>query len=133
MHPFGALLLVALCATAAGTLRLMLANMTPWASYRRTYGAAIDTRELVRRRIGRMAALIVGCDALTDWCAGLLDEGFRGEMECVVAKIFASDGLSFQFAAATMTGMSQEEYAKMMLDGGRSPDGNRYIGEKSDG
>jgi protocatechuate 4,5-dioxygenase alpha chain len=47
-----------------------------------------------------------------------------------LAKIFASDGLSFQYAAATMTGMSQEEYAKMMLDGGRSPDGNRYIGEK---
>ena len=50
-----------------------------------------------------------------------------------LAKIFSSDGLSFQFAAATMTGMTQEEYAQMMLDGGRSPDGNRYIGEKSDG
>ena len=50
-----------------------------------------------------------------------------------LAKIFASDGLSFQYAAASMTGMSQEEYAQMMLDGGRSPDGNRYIGEKKDG
>jgi len=50
-----------------------------------------------------------------------------------LAKIFASDGLSFQYAAATMTGMSQEEYAKMMLEGGRSPDGNRYIGEKKNG
>jgi len=46
-----------------------------------------------------------------------------------LAKIFSSDGLSFQFAAATMTGMSQEEYAQMMLDGGRSPEGNRRIGE----
>jgi protocatechuate 4,5-dioxygenase alpha chain len=46
-----------------------------------------------------------------------------------LAKIFSSDGLSFQYAAATMTGMSQEEYAQMMLDGGRSPEGNRYKGE----
>jgi len=47
-----------------------------------------------------------------------------------LAKIFSSDGLSFQYAAATMTGMSQQAYAQMMLDGGRSPEGNRYIGEK---
>lgn len=39
-----------------------------------------------------------------------------------LAKIFSTDGLSFQFAAATMTGMSQEEYAQMMLSGGRRPD-----------
>jgi len=38
-----------------------------------------------------------------------------------LAKIFATDGKSFQWAAATMTGMSQEDYAKMMLAGGRSP------------
>lgn len=38
-----------------------------------------------------------------------------------LAKIFSSDGLSFQYAAATMTGMSQEEYAQMMLSGGRRP------------
>ena len=39
-----------------------------------------------------------------------------------LAKIFSTDGLSFQHAAATMTGMSQEEYAKMMLSGGRRPE-----------
>ncbi len=82
---------VALCATAAGTMRGMLANMLPWAHYRKTYGAEIASRELVQRRIGRMAALIVGCDALTDWCGWLLDEGYRGEMECIVAKIFGSE------------------------------------------
>jgi protocatechuate 4,5-dioxygenase alpha chain len=38
-----------------------------------------------------------------------------------LAKIFATDGKSFQYAAALMTGMSQEDYAKMMLDGGRRP------------
>ena len=82
---------VALCATAAGTMRVMLANMLPWASFRKTYGAPIATRELVRRRIGRLAALIVGCDALVEWCSGLLDQGYRGEMECIIAKIFGSE------------------------------------------
>ncbi|WP_297367831.1 protocatechuate 4,5-dioxygenase subunit alpha [Acidocella sp.] len=36
-----------------------------------------------------------------------------------LAKIFATDGKSFQYAAALMTGMSQEAYANMMLTGGR--------------
>jgi hypothetical protein len=76
---------------AAGTMRVMMANMLPWAHFRRTYGAAIETRELVRRRIGRLAALIVGCDALVDWCSWLLDLGYRGEMECIIAKIFGSE------------------------------------------
>ena len=42
-----------------------------------------------------------------------------------LAKIFATDEKSFQWAAAKMTGASQEEYAAMMLAGGRSPEGNR--------
>ena len=46
-----------------------------------------------------------------------------------LAKIFATDGKSFQYAAALMTGMSQEAYAKMMRDGGRPPEGNLYKSE----
>jgi protocatechuate 4,5-dioxygenase alpha chain len=46
-----------------------------------------------------------------------------------LAKIFATDGKSFQYAAALMTGMTQEDYAKMMLGGGRSVENNRYKGE----
>ncbi|HEY5304756.1 MAG TPA: protocatechuate 4,5-dioxygenase subunit alpha [Acidimicrobiales bacterium] len=46
-----------------------------------------------------------------------------------LAKIFSSDGVSFQTAAASMTGMSVEEYAQMMLAGGRSPQGVRSIRE----
>jgi protocatechuate 4,5-dioxygenase, alpha chain len=46
-----------------------------------------------------------------------------------LAKIFSTDGKSFQYTAATMTGMTQEAYAAMMLQGGRSPDGNRRVGE----
>jgi alkylation response protein AidB-like acyl-CoA dehydrogenase len=82
---------VSLCATAAGAMRVMLANMIPWAQFRRTYGAAIVSRELVQRRIGRLAALMTGCDAMVAWCSWLLDQGFRGEMECIIAKIFGSE------------------------------------------
>jgi hypothetical protein len=82
---------IALCATAAGTMRLMMANMLPWVHFRKTYGEAIVFRELVRRRLGRLAGLIVACDALVAWCSSLLDMGYRGEMECIVAKIFGSE------------------------------------------
>lgn len=40
-----------------------------------------------------------------------------------LAKVGATDGKSFQYLAASMTGMTQEEYAKMMLAGGRSAHG----------
>jgi protocatechuate 4,5-dioxygenase alpha chain len=46
-----------------------------------------------------------------------------------LAKLGATDGRSFQYMAASMTGMSQEDYAAMMLAGGRSIEGNRKIGE----
>jgi protocatechuate 4,5-dioxygenase alpha chain len=46
-----------------------------------------------------------------------------------LAKIGATDGRSFQQMAASMTGMSEEEYRAMMLGGGRSPEGNRVLGE----
>jgi len=47
-----------------------------------------------------------------------------------LAKIFSSDGKSFQYAAASMTGMTQEAYAAMMLSGGRSPEGWRDNGDR---
>ena len=46
-----------------------------------------------------------------------------------LAKLFSTDGKSFQYTAASMTGMTQEAYATMMLQGGRSPEGNRRVGE----
>ncbi len=82
---------VALCANAAGSMRIMAASMIPWAHKRETYGQPIVTRELVQRRLGRLAGLIVACDALVAWTSRLLDEGYRGEMECIVAKIFGSE------------------------------------------
>jgi len=44
-----------------------------------------------------------------------------------LAKIFATDGLSYVQAVSTMTGMSVEDYQQMMLNGGRSPDGWRSL------
>jgi protocatechuate 4,5-dioxygenase alpha chain len=41
------------------------------------------------------------------------------------AKLGATDGHSFQHMAAVMTGSTQDDYAKMMLAGGRSVEGNR--------
>jgi protocatechuate 4,5-dioxygenase alpha chain len=46
------------------------------------------------------------------------------------SKLGACDGLSFQQLAAKMTGSTQQEYAQMMINGGRSVEGNR---SKSDG
>jgi protocatechuate 4,5-dioxygenase alpha chain len=46
-----------------------------------------------------------------------------------LAKIGATDGKSFQYLAASMTGLTQEEYAKMMLAGGRSAHGQLPEGE----
>jgi protocatechuate 4,5-dioxygenase, alpha chain len=48
-----------------------------------------------------------------------------------LAKIFSTDGISFQDAASTMTGMTVEEYRQMMLGGGRSIRGNRYKGDSN--
>jgi protocatechuate 4,5-dioxygenase alpha chain len=41
------------------------------------------------------------------------------------AKLGATDGHSFQHLAAVMTGASQQDYANMMLGGGRNVEGNR--------
>jgi protocatechuate 4,5-dioxygenase, alpha chain len=47
-----------------------------------------------------------------------------------LAKIGATLGKSFQQMAGSMTGMSEEEYREMMIKGGRSVEGNRFIGEE---
>ncbi len=49
-----------------------------------------------------------------------------------LAKIGATDGRSFQQMAGSMTGMTEEEYRDMMIKGGRSIEGNRYLGENGD-
>ncbi len=82
---------LALCAAASGSMRVMLASILPWAEFRRTYGAPIASRELVKRRLARLAGLIAGSDALVAWGSWLIDQGYRGELECIIAKIFGSE------------------------------------------
>ena len=49
-----------------------------------------------------------------------------------LAKVGATDGKSFQQMAGSMTGMTEEQYRDMMVKGGRSAEGNRYLGEDGD-
>jgi protocatechuate 4,5-dioxygenase, alpha chain len=47
-----------------------------------------------------------------------------------LAKLGATHGRSFQYMAASMTGLSQEQYLAMMIAGGRSVQGNMYTNKK---
>ena len=49
------------------------------------------------------------------------------------AKLFFTDEQSFEIGAASMTGMTPEDYREMMLSGGRSIEGNLYREENDDG
>jgi 2-pyrone-4,6-dicarboxylate lactonase len=60
-----------------------------------------------------------------DWNAAIAEGGNI----YFLSKIFATDGTSFPVAVSTMVGMSPEDYAAMMLAGGRSPEGQRSIRE----
>lgn len=82
---------LALCAASSSGMKSMLANMVPWSQFRETYGNAIIKRELVKRRIAKTAGLIAGAEALYNWGSWLLDQGYRGELECILAKIFGSE------------------------------------------
>ena len=45
------------------------------------------------------------------------------------SKLAAFDGIVFQDLAAMMSHMSRDDYRKMMVDGGRPIEGNRYKSE----
>ena len=82
---------ISLCANASGCMKMMLESMIPWAHYRTTYGQPIKNRELVQNRIGKLAGYILSSDALVAWCSSLIDSGYRGELECIIAKTFGSE------------------------------------------
>jgi len=62
-----------------------------------------------------------------DWNM-LLELG--GVVYCL-AKLAFTDQHSYQYMAAQMTGMTEQEYVDMMLAGGRSPDGWRSRSEQN--
>ena len=47
-----------------------------------------------------------------------------------MSKLGATLGRSFQYMAGAMSGVTQEEYAQMMIAGGRPVDGNRSRSER---
>ncbi len=61
-----------------------------------------------------------------NWCIRL------GGNIYFLAKLGATHGKSFQQMAGSMTGMTEDEYRAMMVAGGRSVQGNRYVGEDGD-
>ena len=68
----------------------------------------------------------------------ILDRDWNGMLSLggniyYTAKLAATDGITFQDLAATMTGMDRDAYRKMMVDGGRPIDGNRSKSEWNDG
>ena len=70
----------------------MLASILPWARFRRTYGEAIENARAgppPRGPAGRPDRRLRR--ARPSGAAWLLDEGYRGEMECIIAKIFGSE------------------------------------------
>lgn len=48
-----------------------------------------------------------------------------------LSKIFSSDHIAYVSAVSTMTGMTEEDYKQMMLNGGRSPEGWLHDPEKA--
>src|SRR5258707_4726487 len=63
---------------------------------------------------------------------GVLDRDYNAVLDLggniyFLAKIFATDGLSYLQAVSTMTGMGVEDYQQMVVSGGGSPEGLRSV------
>ncbi len=69
---------------------------------------------------------------------GVLDRDLNGLISLggnvyMLAKIGASEGLTYLEIVSSMTDMTTEEYREMMMSGGRSIEGNRYTHEWESG
>lgn len=77
-------------------------------------------------------AYLAGWSLSDEQRQAVLDRDYNSLLELggniyYLSKIFSTDGISFAEAVSTMTDMSFPEYREMMLNGGRSPEGNRSI------
>ena len=64
----------------------------------------------------------------------VIDRDWNGLLELCgniyyTSKLAAYDGINFQDLAGLMTGMGRDAYRKMMIEGGRPIEGNRYVSE----
>ena len=80
-------------ANAAGVIRHDLAKVLPWTEKRESLGKMLKEHQLVQARLGSMAARIVMCDALNEWCASILAQGFRGEIEGIITKVQGAEAI----------------------------------------
>lgn len=76
-------------------------------------------------------------DMTEDQKQGVLDRDFNRMLDLggniyFIAKIGASDGLSYVEIVSSMTENNADDHKAMMVSGGRSPEGNRYQSEWAD-
>ena len=104
------------------------ANVFPPAELGRRVGWGMTSKVLVSALFGFVVGDHAGAVMARDlnWCMR------TGGNIYFLAKIGATDGKSFQQMAGSMTGMTEDEYRDMMVNGGRSVEGNRRIGEHGD-
>jgi hypothetical protein len=74
-------------------MRRILASEIPWVGFRETFGEKLHTREYIRYLMALQAAYIVGAEALVDWSAALIDNGYQGDVSSMIAKTRATDWL----------------------------------------
>ena len=95
------------------------------------FAMSLMTAENRASFLGDEEAYLDGWPISVEQRAGVLDRDFNrliglGGNIYYMAKIFSTDKQSFLVAAAGMTGLTPDEYYQMMVDGGRSPQGNMY-------
>ncbi len=79
-------------------------------------------------------AYLDGWDMTEDQKQGVIDRDFNrlialGGNIYFLARVGATDGKSYLQIVSSMTDLGEDDYRDMMLDGGRSIEGNRYTHE----
>lgn len=83
----------AVAATAAARMRRILASCVPWVNHRETFGEKLHTRQYIQYLLALQAAYIAGSEALVDWSASLIDQGYQGDVSSMIAKTKSTDWL----------------------------------------
>jgi alkylation response protein AidB-like acyl-CoA dehydrogenase len=82
---------LALLVNSIGIDSTLIKSLDPWGKFRKTYGEPIEKREIVLNRYGKATSNLTAKLAVARWVAHLLDQGHRGELEGIVAKVFGSE------------------------------------------
>lgn len=108
----------AVAATAIARMRRILASGLPWVYTRETFGEKLKERQYIRYLMALQAAYITSAEALVDWSASLIDEGYQGDVSSMIVKTRVTDWLR---QTATELGM--------FMHGGRFVLHNHTIGD----